>query len=307
MSIHVAVGDDADAWQGVKREILGDAAWVENIDCAADGGDALFAALTVPSMFGDRRYIFADSFEAVSDENLARILESSPFDAVVLCRATSLTAGRMKKLPKDADVRKLGIPKGRDVQGRIAAIAREEGVQLSPSQQVMLAERLEGDTSRVRSVCWQLSVVGARTPNDRQVETLIGSRTSEGVPWQVTDALERGDTAGAMKAAEHLEAMPVLAYLSNLVSGAGRVLEAGAKTPSDVEALLGQKPFQASKTLRLANRLGEEGVRTAWVVLMRAEAQAKSAVGPQAAMTLAVGRLAEIWQANLTPARQRAE
>ena len=196
MSLHVLVGDDVDAVDSVRKTLLANAEWVENIDCALDNGDQLVAAVCVPSMFGGTRYVSADTFESVSDDNLARlgdVLDGA--DVVVVARTASLTAAKLKKLPKTTDVQKLAIPRGRDVVGRIAEIAREEGVQLSSSQQRMMAERLEGDLQRVRSICWQLAMVGAVKPQDRQVITLLGTRDSEGVPWQVTDALEAGDLA----------------------------------------------------------------------------------------------------------------
>lgn len=297
MKFHVLFGDDLDAISSRRAELLENAVFREDVDCVEDQGAGLLASVEVPSMFGDIRYVACENFDQIDASFLDRLIAAAPLsDAVVVARCGTLPAAVQKKLKTVAELQKFALPKGRDGVGRVAEIASQEGVTLSPNQRTMLVERLGGDLERVRSICWQLAMVGATKPNDRQVLTLIGSRDTDGVPWAVTEALKAGDLPGALRAASSLEAMPVLAYLSNLVASAGRALDAGVTSVADVEALLGQKNFQARSTFALANKLGEDGVRTAWRVLTQAEKRAKSAVGGQAALELCLCELAPLWR-----------
>jgi DNA polymerase III delta subunit len=296
MKLHVLHGDDTDAIARRRTELLQFEGFREEADCAEDAGKAVVAAAECPSMFGDIRLIAVENFELTNEENVQRLVEAaSASDAVIVARCTTLPAAFSKKLNGVATIEKFVLAKGRDAAGRVTEIAREEGVTLSGPQRMMLIERCGDNLERVRSICWQLSMVGSTTPSDRQLDVLLGSASRDGVPWNVTDALRDGDVKRALEALEGLEAMPVLAYLMNTVSNCGRVLEHGCKNSKDVELLLGQKSFQAGQTLELSKRLGLSGVKKAAQVLVQAELDAKSSVGADAALALAVCAIAPLW------------
>jgi DNA polymerase III delta subunit len=296
MKLYVLHGDDTDAVARRRTELLQHVGFREEADCAEDTGKAVVAAAECPSMFGDVRIVAVENFEMTDDENVRRLLDAAPMsDAVIVARCSTLPAAFAKKIAGVATVEKFVLAKGRDAAGRVTEIAREEGVTLSGPQRMLLVERCGDNLERVRSICWQLAMAGSTTPSDRQIDVLLGSSSRDGVPWNVTDALRSGDVRGALQALEGLEAMPVLAYLMNTVSNCGRVIESGCKNSKDVEALLGQKSFQAGQTLELAKRLGASGVQQAARALVRAELDAKSSVGAEAALALAVCAIAPLW------------
>ena len=299
MKLHVLHGDDIDAITRRRTELLEHVGFREEADCAEDAGKAVVAAAECPSMFGDVRVIAVENFELTDEENIRRLIEAASMsDAVIVARCGTLPAAFSKKLSGVATVEKFQLAKGRDAAGRINEIARQEGVTLTGPQRMLLVERCGDNLERVRSICWQLAMAGSQTPSDRQLGVLLGSASRDGVPWNVTDALRNGDVKGALEALDGLEAMPVLAYLMNTVSNCGRVLEQGCKNAKDVETLLGQKPFQATQTLELAKRLGIAGVRQATQTLVEAELNAKSSVGADAALMLAVCSIAPLWAAS---------
>lgn len=299
MKLHVLYGDDTDAIARRRTELLQHVGFREEADCAEDAGKAVVAAAECPSMFGDIRVISVENFEMTDEENMRRLVEAAAMsDAVIVARCTVVPATFVKKLAGVATVEKFALAKGRDAAGRVTEIAREEGVTLSGPQRMMLVERCGDNLERVRSICWQLMMAGSTSPSDRQIDVLLGSSSRDGVPWNVTDALRNGDVSGALAALDGLEAMPVLAYLMNTVSNCGRVLEAECKNTKDVEALLGQKSFQAGQTLELAKRLGNTGVQQAARALVKAELDAKSSVGAEAALALAVCAIAPLWAAR---------
>lgn len=292
-------GNDTEALARERAQLLQTPGVREDADCAEDGGAGAVSAVECVSMFGGSRVCAVEHFEAVSKENVERIIAAAPAsDAVLVCRGDQIAPWITKALQGVAEVRRFPLAHGRDIADRVLEVAKAEGVQLGGAQRKLLVERCGENLERVRSVCWQLATIGVSNPTERQLLALIGSSDTAGVPWDVTDALDKGDTAAALQAAVGLEPLAVLSYLCNVVAQAGQVVEACCSTPADVEKLLGQKSFQARKTLDLSRRLGREGVRSAWAVLSSAEVAAKGRRGSEAALSTALYELSGVWGAR---------
>ncbi len=262
---------------------------VERLDLAEDGPEALFSALESYSLFGDRRVVSIDNADLITEADAARIAASES-DAYVVMRGSNITAPVVKILGKVASVEKFAAAKGRQVHTRIKEIAGQNGVQLSADLERLLADRAGHDLHRVASICTQLSLVGATKPTRAQVIVLLGTSSPEGVPWSVTDALEQRDVAGAIKAAQVLEPMGVLAYLTNQITLAAAIAESQDRDPQSIQASFGATPFAVGKALwwvRALNQNVNAGLR----VLADADRLAKSSVGGADALTMALGRL----------------
>lgn len=299
MKIYVLSGNDTEALARARAELLTTPGVREDADCTEDGGAGAAAAVECVSMFGGPRVCAVEHFESISKENVERIVAgASQSDAVLVCRGEQIAPWITKALQGVAEVRKFPLAHGREIADRVTEIANAEGVQLAPAQKKLLVERCGENLERVRSVCWQLATVGMTKPTERQLMALIGSSDTAGVPWDVTDALDKGDTAAALQATSGLEPLAVLGYLCNVVAQAGQVVEACCSTPAEVEKLLGQKSFQARKTLDLARRLGRIGVRNAWAILTSAEVAAKGRRGGEAALSAALYELSGVWGAR---------
>ena len=73
------------------------------------------------------------------------------------------------------------------------------------------------------------------------------------------------------------------------------MLDAGCKTPSEVEKHLDCSPFGARKALALASKLGTQGVRGAVEALAQAERDAKSSIGEDSALDLLLVNINKLW------------
>ena len=268
----------------------GDAA--EHLDVTEDGPAPLFLALESMSLFSARRVVAVDGIEALSEADLKR-LAGLDSDAYVVARAGTLTAAATKLLAKVATIEKFATAKGRQIRTRVAEIAASHHVTLTADVERFLADRAGHDLGRVSSVCAQLELVGVLQPKLRQVQTLLGTCAPDGVPWSITDALERGDVATAVSAALTLDGIATLAYLTNQITLAAAVAEAGARTPQQAAESVGATPFAAGRALWWSNALkGRTG--EALRVLADADAMAKSHVGGTDALVLAIGRLGSL-------------
>ena len=96
-------------------------------------------------------------------------------------------------------------------------------------------------------------------------------------PWDLTDAIDRGDTAGALLALRRMSAggeRHPLATLATLHRHFGAILRlegSGVRSETEAAALVGMAPFPAGKALRAAQRLGPEGVAKAITLLADAD------------------------------------
>ncbi len=264
----------------------------EHIDVSEAGLEPLLLALESMSLFAARRVIAVDGIEALTDTDLKRIAAVDS-DAYVVARAGTLTAAASKLLAPVARVEKFATAKGRQVRVRVAEIASQHNITLTTDVEKLIADRAGHDLGRVASVCQQLDIVGMNRPKLRQVEVLLGSCAPDGVPWSVTDALERRDIGAAITASLELDGIATLAYLTNQMTLAAAISESGARSAQQAADELGATPFAAGRALWWANAL-QGRVPDAIAVLAKADALAKSQVGGGDALVFAIGRIGSL-------------
>jgi DNA polymerase III delta subunit len=290
MDMWVLHGSDDEAVTARRAALLsqaGEAA--EFLDLTEESSEGLFMALESMSLFSSRRVIAVDGVESLSEVELKRITNIES-DAYVVMRAGTLNAAATKILSKVATIEKFATAKGRQIRTRVLEIAKAHNLTLTADVEKLLADRAGHDLNRVASVCAQLDLVGLNRPKLAQVQTLLGTCAPDGVPWSVTDALERRDISAAITASLELDGIATLAYLANQITLATAVHEIGARSPQQVADQLGATPFVAGKALWWSNAL-EHRCSDALAVLAEADAMAKSHVGGSDALVLAIGRL----------------
>lgn len=285
MELHVFTGDDDSEIRRRRDELLAGAApdaGVEHVDVALDGGSVLANAVGAVSLFGGKRVVAAENIETLSDGALEAITAAAgASDALVVARCTNAPSPKLRKaLAAIGTVTTCRAPQGKGVAMRVDELTRAAGLRLGGDLRRMLVERAGHDLSRVESVCRQLVTLEVTTPTRAQLDVLLGSSAAPGVPWTLTDALEAGDLAGALDAADGLEPIPVVAYLSSRAMQIGRLVDAGVTSVDDAATLLGLKHrFQAERLVRLARQLGPSGVNAAWCALAGADRAVKHASG----------------------------
>jgi DNA polymerase III delta subunit len=292
MDFWVLHGSDDEAIRE-RRRVLLDAAGVqhESIDLNEDTADALVNAIGSPSLFSPRRVIALDGLELL-DERTAKTIATlaASSDAYVVARASNPTAALLKPLKGFASIEKFTTPRAAALKDRVREIAARHGVKLNNTAEKVVVARAGHDLDRVSSMCRQLELAGIANPSQRQVEVLLGSSSPDGVPWSISDALERFDFKAALAAASGQEPIAVLAYLTNQITAAARVAETGAQSASAAAERLGISQFAAEKAMWWRRSLGRN-IPSGVSCLARADEMAKSSAGGENALAYAIATL----------------
>ena len=301
MELHVLAGDDDQANRKRHVELLAQAGadtGAELLDVADDGGARLLEAISALSLFGGRRVVVAHHIEELDETSAARIIDAAAeSDAFVIAYAQETLPTKLRKaLAAIGTITTAKTPKGKGIAMRVDELACAAGLRLGGDLRRLLVERCGHDLDRVDSICRQLVSAGIGAPNRSQVETLLGTAAGAGVPWALTDALEAGDLAGALRAADDLEAIPAVAYLHTRALHLGRLVESGVTDPDAAAELLGlNHRFQAERLIALTRRLGPAKILGVWGVLAGADRAVKHTKDQRGALSALVIRLAPLY------------
>lgn len=196
-------------------------------------------------------------------------------------------------------------PGGRGAEAWVADQLTEHGLRLDADARRLVVDRLGEDTGALVGLMERLLGVfgpGAKLAS-ADVEPFLGE--AGGVPpWELTDAIDRGDTAAAMTNLHRMltggDRHP-LQLLATLHTHFGRMLRLdGAEVTGEREAadLLGLKgsTFPARKALAQARRLGPGGVRRAVGLLADADLEVRGAQAwpSELVMEVLVARLCQL-------------
>ena len=177
-------------------------------------------------------------------------------------------------------------------------------VQLDKSARELIAEHLGEDVARLTGLLQTLEgVYGADAQlTESEVQPFIGD---EGVPpWDLTDALDRGEIPTALRALQRMmgggERHP-LQIMATLHSHYERILRLdGTEITNEKEAAahlqMKGSTFPAKKALSQMRRLGPERTRRAMRLLSQADLdlRGKSALDGDVVLEILVARLAQL-------------
>ena len=175
----------------------------------------------------------------------------------------------------------------------------------------LLAEHLGEDRARVWAILDTLS--GAYGPGSRlgagEVAPFLGERGTV-PPWELTDAIGKGDIAGALACLQRLsgpEAMhplQVLAVLRNHFDRMLRLDGSGARDEASAAEILreagllrkGASTYAARQALTASRRLGSAGIRRAIALLAAADLdlRGRTALDLAATLEILVARLSQM-------------
>jgi DNA polymerase III subunit delta len=322
--IHLLSGKDPvlleEAVTALIRDLVGDADRGEVLDelsaDEADLGEIVMAAGTM-SMFGDRVVVarnLARYGARTIEPLLGYLADPAPDTDLVLVWSPPSTPGASAQaLPKKLTeaVKAAG---GRVVTTDAPGQARqrqswlderlaEASVRLAPDARKLLVDHLGEDVARLGGILTVLEAVhgaGARLGAE-EVEPYLGG--AGGVPpWDLTDAIDRGDVGGAVSVVRRMmegggrHPLQVMVTLTSHVERMLRLDGAGAGDEREAAALLGMKgsTFPAKKALEQSRRLGSEGIARSVQLLAAADVDLKGRTGMAAeqVMEVLVARLA---------------
>lgn len=295
--MHLLTGDDESilltAVGEVVRRVLGDEDRMLALD-EFDGPEyelgAVVDSAQTPPFLTEKRVVLARGVGRFTADDVgvlvAYLADPAPTTELVLVGG----GGRMAKALTDA-VKKSGgtivdssppsRPKER--QGWVEEQAKASGVKLDPQALHLVAGWLGEDAGRLQGILETLvSTYGTgATVRSAQVEPFLGD--AGGVaPWDLTDAIDKGETQGALRMLHRMmgagERHP-LAVLLILHGHYAKMLcldGSGARDEASAAEAMGIKPgFPARKALDQFRRLGGDGVSRAIGLLAQADLDLK--------------------------------
>lgn len=285
----------------------GDPLAVEEL--AADAGAAAVVdACSTPPFLGRRRVVVAREVGRFGAEEVAPLLswlaDPLPTTALVLTGGGGQVGTRLvNAVRRVGSVVDAGAGTGRARAQWLASRLKAGPVRLDARAADALGRHLGEDVARLGSLLEALAAAygpGARV-GPEELEPFLG-RAGAVAPWDLTDAVDRGDVAGALAQLRRLldggerHPLVVTATLHRHYAAMLRLDGAGVADEASAAALLGMAPYPARKALTQARRLG--GVRVARAVELLAAAdvdlRGATAVPPEAVLEILVARLARL-------------
>jgi DNA polymerase-3 subunit delta len=319
MTVHLLVGDDETLLRAAVSELVhrlvGDGDRSLMVD-EFDGDDyelraVVDAAQTMPFL-SDRRVVVARGVGRFTAEALGPALDylADPLESTDL-----VLVGGGGKLPKalndalkraNAEVIDTSPPsRPRDRQSWVLEQAGDGGVRLAPGAAATIAERLGEDVGRLDGIVSTLAATYGRTTKAltaAEVEPFLGE--GGGVPpWDLTDAIDAGDTAKALGLLARMSGpggrhpLQVMAILHQHYGRLARLDGVDARSDDDAAAALGIKPgFPAKKALQQYRRLGGQGAQRAIALLAAADLDLRGAkdLDDEVVMEVLVARLSRL-------------
>src|SRR5947209_1717749 len=299
LPVYFVRGDDpvltGDAVRQLVADLVGDddpAFAVE--DLAGDDYEmaAVVEAAQTPPFFGTRRVVVARAVGRFSAQDVAPLVaylaDPLPTTALVLVGGGgTLARGVLDAVKKVGHVVDAGVPSGgKGRQSWLAAQLKAAPVDLDSGATALLATHLGEDVGRLRSILELLTAAygdGAKIGEDELLPFL--GEAGGVAPWDLTDAIDRGDTAAAPENLHRFVAtgrhpLVILASLHNHYTRILRLEGSGAADEKAAAQMLGitGSTFPARKALSQARRLGHDAVARAITLLANADLALKGAI-----------------------------
>ncbi len=175
----------------------------------------------------------------------------------------------------------------------------------------LVAEWLGEDVARWPRLADALKVAYGKTRiTSEMLSPFLGGR-GDVKPWDLTDAIDAGDTRKAVITVRRLtdagerHPLQIMAQLHSHIARIARLDGARVESREDAEVLLGVKGYPAEKALKAYRSLGTEGVRKAFELLAAADFDLRGGTGldEQIVMDVLVARLARL--ARMTKVSRR--
>jgi DNA polymerase-3 subunit delta len=288
----------------------------EDDDTTGDAGvvQAVVTALTSPPFLTARRVVVVHevgALNAASGEAIAPFV-AQPADGIALVLVSG--GGRMPSA-LDKALKAAGVPVVSPESERTDTVlkteARRAGIDLTPDAAKLVTDHLGEDAGRVVELVEILRAASGpdATLGVDEVEPYLGE--AGGVPrYELTNAIDRGDTAGALASLHRLlnatsprdprplHPMQVIATLIPHYQRMLRLDDPSIRTEQDAVSALGGKVkgYPARRALEASHRHGTDGLREALGYLADAELDLRGATGASdvTVIEVLVARLASL-------------
>lgn len=297
----------------------GDRSAVTEVGPGDDGIAEILDAARTPPLISARRVILGRDLGHYSSAQVKPLVEylSNPLDSTTLVLVGGggqLARGLVDAVRRAGHVIDADVPRGKARSGWLAAQLRSGPVRLDAAAAAAVDRHLGEDLSRIHALLDILGSAygdGARL-GQAEVAPFLGEQGNV-APWELTDAIDRGDSGAAIWALRRMMAAGdrhPLAVLSTLHSHYARMLRLDGDPAVTDEAsaarALGMtgSTFPARKALTNARRVGRDGIARAIQLLAEADLALKGAIDwpGEVVMEVLVARLSLL---RRTPAGPR--
>jgi DNA polymerase-3 subunit delta len=284
------------------------------------GGDdyeltAVLDACATPPFLGDRRVVVVRGIGRFRAEELVPLIawleDPLPTTALVVVAGGGAVSQKLvNAVKKVGTVVDTNPGTGKARTSWLVAKMKEGPVRLDAAAGHLLSEHLGEDVGRLAGLLDALAASygeGAEVGVE-ELTPFLGEAGAT-APWDLTDAIDRGDTEAAlahlhrMTGAGDRHPLVVMATLHRHYAAMLRAEGANLAGEQDAAALLGMAPFPAKKAMSQARKLGWAGVSRAITLLADADLALRGAAGwpEELVMDVLVARLS-----RLSPARAGA-
>jgi len=309
-------GDDLSLVSDATREAVDAALAGEDRGLAVEdlGGEELTVGAIVdsamtPPFLSARRVLVVRDIGRFSSDDLAPLVAyldaPSPTTSLVLVAGGGQTSIKLLNAVKRAgEVIDAGTPRaGRARTGWVVDRLKSSALKFDAAAGNLLSQHLGEDLGRLSSIIATLTSTygaGARI-GVAELEPFLGSAGAI-APWDLTDAIDRGDTAGAlgmlarMSGAGERHPLVVLATLHRHYSAMLRLDGSGINSEEEAAAVLGTATFPARKAMEQARRLGSANVARAIELLADADLDLKGVrdLSGEVVLEILVARLSRL-------------
>lgn len=285
-------GDDPTLLNDVVRSLIHEAAGDEDLSLGLDDFSsedyeiaAAVDAAQTPPMFTSKRVVVARGIGRFSSADMESLLgyltEPCPTTVLVLTGGGGLVAKKVvDAVKKVGSVVDSGAPSGKARSAWVSERLAESALRFDGRATLRLGEHLGDDLGRLRGILSVLAAVygeGSRIGVD-ELEPFLGSAGS-GAPWDLTDAIDRGDTSAALDqlarqvGAGERHPLQVMGSLQGHFLRMLRLDGAQCRDETDAAKVLGisGSTFPAKKALAQSRRLGSSGIARAVALLAQAD------------------------------------
>lgn len=249
---------------------------VEDFDCADSAlhPGAIVDALTTSSLFSSRRVVVvrnAHELDATVSQAVAAGVDSriEGADLVITGKPPKSLADACKRAGAET-VGTATPTRANDRIGFVEAKFVEAGFTYSADAARLVATWFGDDLGRMSGlIATLLSAYGEGAKLSRSdIEAFLGEAGAV-KPWDLTDAIDRGDVNGSLTMLHRMmgpgdsHPLQILSLLANRYAQMMKLDGRGVRTVDDAVSILGGKPFMVGKVLTQYQRLGSGGVAKA--------------------------------------------
>ena len=249
-------------------------------------GSRVLEALNTPPFLVERRVVVVRDAQSLVADEVTAILSWMSDPAPGIALVVGVVGAKSNKLVKGA-AHVVEVNVGSRSQDRMAFVQakfEEYRVTIDKATAQRIVEQVGDDISRIDSIARSLfSIYGTSPLNFSQVQPYLGDAGD--VPeWDLTDAIDSGDAASAIKVARRMldsksrAGLQIVNMLQRHYLRMARLEGSGVRSDDDAAALLGINRYPAGKSLRVSERLGAERISAAVHMIANADVDLKGGV-----------------------------